>query len=139
CAEVPHRTFARLVMPLLRLGRVDEAMEHHKKGYRMVSNNRKFLGHLALHLNFLTLTDNLPRAVKVLQKHLPWTQEVQELSRRFSFYLAALLLLQQVQARGKSTLPLRLPSSFPDYPESGKYHFHALTGWPEPGRADRAS
>jgi hypothetical protein len=129
CAEIPQRTLGRVLLPLLRLGRAGEAMAHHRKGYRMIAGNRKFLNQLANHLTFLTLTGNLPRAVRVLERHLPFALETVELSWRFAFYLAARLLLDQLRAGGKDQLPLRLPSSFPGHRPSGRSAIADLETW----------
>src|SRR5262249_40727006 len=62
CAEIPHHTCARLVLPLLRLGRVGEAAAVYRKGLPMVARNRNALSEVAEHLTFLVQTDNLAAA-----------------------------------------------------------------------------
>src|SRR5262249_28809340 len=78
CAEIPHATLALVLFPLLRQGRLAEAMAHHHKGYRLVAGNRKFVSEVGKHLTFLALTDNLARAVKLLEKHLAWALETRD-------------------------------------------------------------
>ena len=68
CSEVPHRTYALVLYPLVLQGRLDEAMEYHLTGYKLIARNPKFIGQQAEHLNFLTLTDNLSKAIKLLEK-----------------------------------------------------------------------
>ncbi len=128
CAEVPHRTYASLLEPLWRTGRLEEAMEHHVKGYRMIARNPKFISYVAKHLTFLVLTDNLPRAVKMLEKHLPVAVKTTGLSWRFEFYLAALLLLERLQEKGRQQIRLRLPEQLPQG-ERGRVATAELAGW----------
>src|SRR5262249_45847056 len=41
CAEVPHVTYAKLLLPLLRLGRLEDAAEYHRRGYRLIRDMRE--------------------------------------------------------------------------------------------------
>jgi hypothetical protein len=112
CAEVPHRTHARILLPLLRLGRVEEAMRSHVRGYRMIARNPGFVSSLAYHIDFLNLTDNLPRAVKLFEKHLADALVTPAHTWRLDFYLAAWFLLERLLEQGHATLKLRLPATF---------------------------
>ncbi len=129
CHSVPHRTFGKVLLPLLRLGRLEEAARHHRHGYRMVSRNPAYLLRLAEHMEFLALTDNLARAVKLLEKHLSWALATRSLDQRFRFYLAGLFLLERLQKWGKTSLKLRLPGNFPAVVKDGHYDLALLHGW----------
>jgi hypothetical protein len=129
CTEVPAGTYATVLLPLVRLGRVREAVAYHHKGYRLIAGNRNYLAEAAWHLRFLVLTDNLARAVKLFDKHLAWTVDNFELTGVFEFYLAALFLLGRLADTGKTALKLRLPCSFPGYQESGKNEVGPLADW----------
>jgi hypothetical protein len=129
CAEIPHHTLARVLLPLVRLGRVPVAMACHQQGYRLISRNRDFIGEMASHVNFLGLTGNLSRGVQLVEKHVPWALETPELGKRFQFYLSARFVLGQLRDAGTSSAQLRLPSTFPAYQESGRYEVPALAGW----------
>jgi hypothetical protein len=129
CAEIPHATLSLVVLPLLRMGRPDEAMAQHRKGYQLVSGNREFLDEVSRHLTFLVVTDNLDRAVKLLEKHLPWALDVLALSRQFTFFLASLLLTERLIDVGTTSLHLRLPRTFDAYQESGTYDVAVLAAW----------
>jgi len=130
CAEVPQRTYAQVLLPLLRLGRVDEAMSFHLKGYRQIAGNPGgFLNHIALHMNFLALTGNLAKAVKLLEKHLPAALENPSLGKRFDFYLSCRQVLDLLLGEDKKAVKLRLPSAFPLYESGGNYLIGNLLGW----------
>ncbi len=128
CAEVPHRTYATLLEPLLRTGRLEEAMDYHVKGYRMIARNPKFISQFARHIVFLTLTENLPRAVKLLEKHLPDALKTTGVAWQFDFYLAGLLLAERVQEQGRQQVRLRLPESLPQG-KLGRVATVELAGW----------
>ncbi|HMP58496.1 MAG TPA: hypothetical protein PKD86_04000 [Gemmatales bacterium] len=55
CAEVPHRTYANLLYPYFALKKDAEAIDCHRRGYRLIRNNPNFLGQVAEHMVFLTL------------------------------------------------------------------------------------
>jgi hypothetical protein len=40
CAEVPHGTYATVLLPLLRMGDPERAQRFHKRGYEMIRGNR---------------------------------------------------------------------------------------------------
>jgi hypothetical protein len=129
CAQIPHATLALVLVPLVRLGRTGEAMVLHHRGYRLISGNRKMLEEAAAHLTFLALTDNLPKAVKLFEKHLHWSLETAEMEGRFKFDNAVRFLLARVAERGQTTLRLRLPRTFPAYQEAGCYEVAVLRQW----------
>jgi hypothetical protein len=130
CAEVPQRTYAKVLLPLLRLGRPDEAMSFHLKGYRLIAGNPgNFITHIALHMEFLALTGNLAKAVKLIEKHLPSALENPSLGKRFDFFLACRLVLDMLLAEDKKALKLRLPSTFPLYESKGRYLISNLIAW----------
>ncbi len=111
CAEVPHRTFARVLLPLLRLGRLDEAAAAHRKGIRLIKPGKKLLEFAGEHVAFLALTGNHGRAVKQLERFLPFALEVRARLDGMSFLIDALLLTSLLTASGTTTLRLKLPKS----------------------------
>lgn len=129
CASVPHRTLAKILLPLVRLGRQREALAHHVKGYRLISDNRAHLDRLAEHLVFLALTENTGKGVKLIERHYPWTERNANAANRFDFYRAAWLLLDSVADAGRATLKVRLPASFPLHDAKGRYETAQLARW----------
>ncbi len=109
CGEVPERTYAGIAMPLIRLGKHGRALEHYQTGYRLIRQNPKFVRHKGMFLVALTLTGNLDRAVKLLDRHLPEAIDSASPWWRFEFYLAARLLLEKLADTGRETVPIRVP------------------------------
>jgi hypothetical protein len=131
CAVVPQTTLAMVLLPLVKLGRLDEAVAYHLKGYRMIARNRYYLHRVSQHVEFLAMTDNLAKGTKLFETHLPWSLETLDLFDRFRFSLASMFLFDRLRASGKKTTKLRLPSTFPIFEESGKYGIPELIGWLE--------
>jgi hypothetical protein len=129
CSEVPHRTYARVLLPLLQEWEVQQAMGHHLKGYKLIARNPKFLSQHGMHLTFLTLTDNLARGVKLLERHLPMALATTGVAWRFDFYLAARLLLERLAEQGKDQLKLRLPETFALWNDGDRYQVADLAAW----------
>jgi hypothetical protein len=139
CAEIPHATLARVLLPLVRLGRVEEAMAYHRQGVRLVRRNRSFLRELGLHMIFLALTDNLAHALRLLERHLGWALEKEGEARRFDFIVAARFVLARLQAAGKTVVRLRLPPGFALQRPEGKYEVDELSAWFEADAEDLAA
>ncbi len=128
---MPHTTLGRSLLPLIKLGRYEEAVAHHRKGYRLIAGNRNFLANAAQHLIFLALTDNLTKGIKLVDAHFGWSLATFDLFDRFKFSLATLLLLERLEASGKKSVKLRLPSNFALFDASGKYEIPPLKAWLE--------
>ena len=129
CQQVPHTTYGHLLKPLVRLQWLDKAVRLHKTGYRMIASNATFLADVGKHMNFLSVTDNLARASRLLEKHLIWALQTAALDDRFHFYLACQFLLERMRIADQQSLKLRLPRLFPLYQRSGQYELADLHAW----------
>src|SRR5262245_32280368 len=89
CREVPHRTYGHLLRPLFELGRLDEALECHRKGYRMIQRNPKMLPRIADHLVLLALTANTVKSLKLVSTHLAGALAATSPRHRYEFLRAA--------------------------------------------------
>lgn len=108
CGEVPHITYATVLMPLLQLRRAAEAMKHHRNGYHLVQNNPGLVVSAGKHASFLALTGNLDRAGVLLNRHLPMLDRTTDLEDHFSFLLDAWIALDRFRETGR-TIKLKLP------------------------------
>ncbi|MFL5340925.1 MAG: hypothetical protein ACJ8F7_12330 [Gemmataceae bacterium] len=120
---------AKLLLPLLKLGRGDAAARSHLAGYRLVMRNARYVPRFAEHLMFLALTGNFPRAFRLLERHLSEAVGTVSDFSRMQFYHAGRLLLEQVAATGRTGLRLRLPPEIGCYAEAGRYEPNALAAW----------
>jgi len=129
CTTVPHRTYASLLLPLVQLGRHEEALHCHRAGYELISKNKDYLDRVGDHLIFLALTENFDRAIQILQKHYLWTEQNRDLADRFRFFRGVWFLLEILEERGRKTLNLRMPGSFPFSSADGRYETKRLAEW----------
>ena len=129
CRSVPQRTFSRLLVPLLRLGRREEAWDFHLRSYYRLERDKSLLDYLSDHFLFLSLYGELEEAARILEKHFHWTEEVTNVYERFVFYRAAWLFLETAMEAGQEELELGLPRSFPLYDSSRFYNAALLKEW----------
>lgn len=115
CAEVPARTYAQVLLPILDAGDVDRAVDIHVRGLRdMVRLGDKGCEIAHDHVAFLAVTGNLVRGLNLLKKVWPHALAHTALEVRMRTHAAAGLLLTRV-AEKRSRLRLVLPP-FPEGP-----------------------
>lgn len=129
CRHVPHRTYSRLLVPLLRLGRVDEALAHHKTGRRLIGSDSEHLLPASRHLEFLVLMGYRDEAIDLLLEHLPNAIDATSTLHRMHFYAAARMLFEQLRDSGDATVRLRLPPAFALHQASNTYATADLASW----------
>lgn len=118
CSSVPERTYARLLMPLFRLGELDEAMEMYRSGYRLTLRSGDPTASFGRYLLFLAMTDNLPQAIRILQRSYAATISNYDLSSRFVYLRAAIFLLERAERAGLKNR-VRVPEDHPLFQKRG--------------------
>jgi hypothetical protein len=104
---------AEVLLPLLKQGRAAEAMAYHRRGYKLRGKNIRHLDSVAMHIRFLALTDNLGRAVRLFEKHLPDALRTSNVFNRMRFLIDTLPLLDRLRRAGKARTRLRVPPEYP--------------------------
>ena len=99
CAEIPHMTHARVLLPLLKNEQPETAMQHHRAGYSMAKDNPEFANFIAMHIAFLALTGNDSRALRLLQRHANDFVETADPFREFESLRYAMLAVDVISAR----------------------------------------
>jgi len=69
CREEPYSSHAHALLPLLRLGRTDEARTAHLTGYRYARGKGGMAREVGLHLEFCALSGNEPRGLEILAEN----------------------------------------------------------------------
>lgn len=128
CGSVPHRTYAKVLLPLIRLGRQREALSCYWKGYPLIANNKGFLDRIADHLTCLILTENFKEAIALVERHYSWTETMRNVFSHFRFFLSASLLFE-ILAEREVAFTVSLPRSFPLYSENREYDPAKLAAW----------
>ncbi|MET9690899.1 tetratricopeptide repeat protein [Streptomyces sp. NPDC006514] len=105
CAEEPHRLLATSLLPLLRLGRADEARSHHLRGYRMARGNESLLPSVGKHIEFCALTGNESRGLEILAEHAAHVAPLANLDDRLDFHGGILVLLRRLRELGHGRTP----------------------------------
>lgn len=101
CAEEPQLTIADSMLPLARLGRLDEARANHLRGYRLVRGSASTCASVGQHLEFCALTGNEARGVEVLAEHRGWlASPVDDATTRLQFFGGVAVLLRRLVVLG---------------------------------------
>ncbi|WP_405373652.1 MULTISPECIES: hypothetical protein [unclassified Microbacterium] len=72
CGEEPEHALARVLLPSLRAGKLDEARSAHLRSYRLSKDSPDKLAIVAHHIVFCAVTGNEARALALVERHLPW-------------------------------------------------------------------
>ncbi|HEU5427444.1 MAG TPA: hypothetical protein VFU74_11260 [Actinocrinis sp.] len=107
CAEEPHRVLAYSLLPLLRLGRIEEARGNHLRGYRMAKGVANLRSTIAMHIEFCALTGNEARGLEILTEHAGLlARGAEDATSRLEFLIGTQVLLRRLSALGLSDLTL---------------------------------
>lgn len=100
CPEQPERALAAAMIPLLRLGRVNEAGAAHLRAYRRHRLERPAFPLLADHLRFCALAGHAGRGVELLAAHLGDLDEPYDELSAMRFAAAGTLVCRRATAEG---------------------------------------
>ncbi|MFH8612009.1 tetratricopeptide repeat protein [Streptomyces sp. NPDC018029] len=109
CHREPHETLARSLLPLVRVGRTDQARTHHLRGYRMVRSDEACGPVVGLHVEFCALTGNEPRGLRILAEQSRRWAETGDPSAHVEWLVGAALLLRRVVELGQGDRPVPGP------------------------------
>ncbi|MFI1149545.1 tetratricopeptide repeat protein [Streptomyces sp. NPDC020817] len=105
CAEEPHRLLATSLLPLLRLGRFDDARSHHVRGYRMARGNESLLPSIGKHIEFCALSGNESRGLEILAEHAAHMSPLVNVDDQMAFHGGILVLLRRLTELGHGQSP----------------------------------
>ncbi|MFC9912078.1 tetratricopeptide repeat protein [Streptomyces sp. NPDC059862] len=100
CAHEPHTTLASSLVPLLRLGRLDEARAHHLRGFRLVRAMESMRGAYADHVEFCALTGNEARGLELLAERPAYFTDTGHPRSRMEFMSVVSLLMDRLTELG---------------------------------------
>ncbi|BDM69236.1 hypothetical protein HEK616_27230 [Streptomyces nigrescens] len=109
CREEPHRVLSESLLPLVRLGRYDEARHHHLRGYRMARGNESLLPTIGRHIEFCALTGNEARGLEILAEHTAHLDADGDLLDGLDLLAPTALLLRRLVALGHGGRPVPAP------------------------------
>jgi tetratricopeptide (TPR) repeat protein len=107
CAEEPQLTIADSLIPLLRLGRLDEARHNHMRGYPMVRGKVSTYASVGKHVEFCALTGNEGRGIEITAEHRAWlTEPADDATAHLSFLGGVAVLLGRLVDIGRGDVPV---------------------------------
>ncbi|MFF7382795.1 tetratricopeptide repeat protein [Streptomyces griseoluteus] len=100
CAHEPHGVLARSLVPLLRLGRVEEARAHHLRGIRLVRPMESMREAYAAHVEFCALSGNEERALELLAERPAYFTDTGHPRSLLEFLAVVTLVMDRLTALG---------------------------------------
>ncbi|MFI6012942.1 tetratricopeptide repeat protein [Streptomyces sp. NPDC051243] len=100
CAHEPHTVLASSLVPLLRLGRLDEARANHLRGFRLVRAMESMRGAYADHVEFCALTGNEARGLELLAQRPAYFTDDGHPRSKLEFMSVVALLMDRLTALG---------------------------------------
>ncbi|MFI1926827.1 tetratricopeptide repeat protein [Streptomyces sp. NPDC020377] len=100
CAHEPHTVLASSLVPLLRLGRTEEARAHHLRGFRLVRSMESMRGAYADHVEFCALTGNEARGLELLAERPAYFTDEGHPHSKLEFLSVVVLLMERLSALG---------------------------------------
>ncbi|HEY8980098.1 MAG TPA: tetratricopeptide repeat protein [Streptomyces sp.] len=100
CAHEPHTVLASSLLPLLRLGRLEEARANHLRGFRLVRSMESMRGAYADHVEFCALTGNEARALELLAERPAYFTDDGHPRSKLDFLSVVALLTDRLVALG---------------------------------------
>ncbi|MEW2401564.1 tetratricopeptide repeat protein [Streptomyces sp. NPDC046862] len=100
CAHEPHTVLAASLLPLLRLGRLDEARAHHLRGFRLVRAMESMRGAYADHVEFCALSGNEARGLELLAERPAYFTDDGDPRSKLDFMAVVALLMDRLVELG---------------------------------------
>ena len=100
CAHEPHTVLASSLVPLLRLGRTDEARANHLRGFRLVRGMESMRGAYADHVEFCALTGNEARGLELLAERPAYFTDSGHPRSLLDFLSVVTLLMERLDEAG---------------------------------------
>ncbi|MER8010723.1 tetratricopeptide repeat protein [Streptomyces sp. NPDC094149] len=100
CAHEPHTVLASSLVPLLRLGRMDEARANHLRGFRLVRPMESMRAAYADHVEFCALTGNEARGLELLAERPTYFTDTGHPRSRLDFLAVVALLMDRLTELG---------------------------------------
>jgi tetratricopeptide (TPR) repeat protein len=100
CAHEPHTALASSLVPLLRLGREEEARANHLRGFRLVRAMESMRGAYAEHVEFCALTGNEARGLELLAERPAYFTDDGHPQSKLDFMSVVALLMDRLTGLG---------------------------------------
>lgn len=133
CNIVPRRTYAVLLVPLMKLGRWQQAAEFFEKGWQLEQAedaDARLLDFVAYYLFYLVMVGDYAQALELFQDDVARALSTPDLLDKYEFYVASYALfasLERNNAHNIDDIGLDLPKNHALYQPANIYSIHTLT------------
>ncbi|MFE0459539.1 hypothetical protein ACFW1A_09790 [Kitasatospora sp. NPDC058965] len=110
CTEEPYASHGYALLPLLRLGRTDQARSSHLTGYRYARGKAAMAGQIGLHLEFCALSGNEPRGLEILAENRALFDRAADPLDRLGLLTGVEVLLARLVGLGHGELAVAGPA-----------------------------
>jgi cellulose synthase operon protein C len=104
CVQQPQGILTVLLLPYLRTGRLAEAVDAHRRAYRLLRPHVRNLEWIGDHVQFCALTGNEALGLEIVQRHLDWIERPPSPYAAMRFASAAALVLRRLTGSGHGGL-----------------------------------
>ncbi|MFD3157364.1 hypothetical protein ACFIJ5_10955 [Haloimpatiens sp. FM7330] len=118
CAQIPHVTFAKLLLPLYELKKYELAETLQRKGIRLINGDKVFVTEIGFHMMYLALT-NPEKGIKVFEKNYSNFLKANMDSSKMWFNVGAYALFSKLQENEVEIVKIKVPTSSKIYSEDG--------------------
>ena len=129
CLTVPQRTYSEIIFAELSLGRLDKAQEAFKKGYRLVAGNPDYISTICWHLGYLIRAKDFAKGLELIEKHLPWVCQMNNLDQQMWFFSHTGDFFQRLASQEPDARRFRIPESLPIHIPQELYEPATLAQW----------
>ena len=112
CAEIPHTTLGYLALSAELNDEAEKAAVYHKKGYRLIRSNIKFVSDAGRHLAYLAAIGDRDRALRVLKTHAGWLEQNRTPISHYHFLTGATAVCQMIGETRRRPVKLDLPAKW---------------------------
>lgn len=114
CVHEPHGVLAASLLPLVRLGRTDEARLHHIRGYRLARDMESMRATVAAHVEFCARTGNEPRGLEILAEQTAHWEPGGDPDTYLEWTVCAAVLTRRLVELGHGDRPVPGPALAPE-------------------------
>ncbi len=131
CAEEPLLTHCRASLFYASVGRWEDALVAHQKGYPKLAKNDHLSVKAHFSLAYKLLANRNSDALKIFDTHLKTHLRTRDRWSAFKFYLAAWHMAQRLIEKGKSEVKLKSATKLPfhETPDSNTVKTEELATW----------
>lgn len=126
CGEVPHSTYGEVLLPLVRLGRLEEAAAALVRGSALIREREGFVETFGRFLAFLAIAGHVDHGWPLLQRRLKAALQTRLDLAALAFHRGAQALCRRALLAGETITSLSLSPRFELFEPDGVYDVSVL-------------